>query len=155
MTKRLTLLAAIALVLAACGGGEAIDVGDPWARTSAMMQSAGAVYMDLTAEEADALVSASVDESVAAVVELHETMGGDMGDADDMEGEGEGDGMMSMSPVDRIDLPAGETVSLEPGGFHIMLLDLAEPLATGETFEVTLEFDSGESRTVEVEVRDN
>ena len=164
MTRRLLVaLAALALVAAACGGSDgAVAVDDPWARNSPMMATAGAVYLDLTAAEDDALVGASVDESVAAVVEIHETsaMGDDMaGDADDetgddMEGDDHG-GMMQMSPVERISLPAGETVNLEPGGFHVMLLDLAEPLEVGDTFELTLEFESGESQTVEVEVRES
>ncbi len=176
MTRRLLVaLAALALVAAACGGDAAIDVDDAWARNSPMMATAGAVYMDLTADADDALVGASVDESIAAVVEIHETteMGDmegdadDMGDSDDMAGDADdgemGDdmegedhgGMMSMSPVDRIELPADETVFLEPGGYHVMLLDLAAPLEVGDTFELTLEFESGESQTVEVEVRES
>lgn len=166
MTKRLlATLAALTVVAAACGGGSAIDVDDPWARNSPMMATAGAVYMDITADADDALVGASVDQSIAAVVELHETaemdmdddMGGDADDGDmgdDMEGEGHGDGMMSMSPVDRIDLPADETVVLEPGGLHVMLLDLGAPLEVGDTFELTLDFESGESQTIQVEVRE-
>lgn len=164
MTRRLLVtLAALAMVAAACGGGSAIDVDDPWARNSPMMATAGAVYMDITADADDALIGASVDDSIAAVVEIHETMAMDddmAGDADDgemgddMEGEDHG-GMMSMSPVERIELPADETVFLEPGGFHVMLLDLAAPLEVGDTFELTLEFESGETQTVEVEVRES
>jgi copper(I)-binding protein len=133
----------VAVVTTACGGASSgnVAVDDPWARTSAMMQTAGAVYMELSADEADALVAASVDPSIAPTVEIHET-------------SGDGD-MMSMSPVDSIELPAGETVPLEPGGYHIMLLGLVDPLEDGTSFDLTLEFENGESQTVEVEVRDN
>ena len=161
--KRLVVLVALAIVVAACSTGGPVTADDAWARESAMMQSAGAVYLDLTADEGDALVSASVDPSVAPVVEIHETMemghdddmaddDSDMGDDGDMSDDG--GGMMQMVPVDRVDLPPGETVSLEPGGLHIMLLDLVDPLEIGQEFDVELEFESGAALTVTVEVRE-
>ena len=89
--KRTTIAAAaaLALLLAACGGGEAVTADGAWARTSPMMASAGAVYMDLTSDEADRLVGASVDSSVAATTEVHETVevGEHMGDGEMDEGE--------------------------------------------------------------------
>ena len=48
---------------------------------------------------------------------------------------------MTMRPVESIELPAGKTVKLEPGGYHIMLLDLVKPLEVGEKIELTLTFD--------------
>jgi hypothetical protein len=68
-------------------------------------------------------------------------------------GGGMAEGMV-MRPVERIELPAGETVALEPGGYHIMLLELVEPLVAGDTFEVTLMFENTPDQTVTVEVRD-
>jgi copper(I)-binding protein len=143
MKRSFAVAALVAVVATACGGASSgnVAVDDPWARTSAMMQSAGAVYMELSADEADALVAASVDPSIAPTVEIHET-------------SGDGD-MMSMSPVDSIELPAGGTVTLEPGGYHIMVLGLVAPLEDGQTFDLTLEFENGGTQTVEVEVRDN
>jgi copper(I)-binding protein len=61
---------------------------------------------------------------------------------------------MTMQEVDRVDLPAGTAVALQPGGYHIMLLGLAEPLTLGETIEVTLQFENAGEQTVEVPVRD-
>jgi copper(I)-binding protein len=118
------------------------------------MTTAGAVYMTITASDADRLVGASVPASVAAVTEIHETVmtGGDMGGETTTTG-GMG-GEMTMQPVEAIDLPAGEAVSLQPGGYHIMLLDLAEPLEVGRTFEVTLDFEEAGEQVVEVEIRD-
>lgn len=66
-----------------------------------------------------------------------------------------GETPMSMSPVSSIDIPAGGQAVLEPGGLHLMLLDLPDPLESGETFEVTLTTDAGDEITVEVEVRDD
>ena len=78
-----------------------------------------------------------------------DTMADDMGD--DMSGD-MGDGAMTMQEVESIPLPAGETVKLEPGGYHIMLLDLAEPLEEGMEFELTLTFEQAGELTVTVTV---
>ena len=61
---------------------------------------------------------------------------------------------MSMREVGEIALPAGTTVNLEPGGYHIMLLDLARPLSVGDKFDVTLTFETAGEQVVEVEVRE-
>lgn len=150
-------------------------VEEVWARTSAGGQENGAAYMRITGgAEDDALVGASVDVGIAGAVEVHETVpadDADMGDgaADDMDGMGDGaaddisghggdlasmaEGM-TMQPVSAIDVPAGETVVLEPGGYHVMLLELVEPLEEGQTFDLTLTFEQAGEITVPVEVRD-
>jgi copper(I)-binding protein len=63
-------------------------------------------------------------------------------------------GQMSMQPVDKIDVPAKGMVELKPGGFHIMLMGLKQPLVKGTSIDVTLTFASGASKTVKAEVRD-
>jgi copper(I)-binding protein len=137
-------------------GGSTIEVTDAWARSSPAVADAGAAYMVLTnpGDVDDALVSASVADTVAATVELHETRA-----AGGMGGGGMGDTstttpMMEMVPVDRIDVPAGESVSLEPGGLHIMLLGLVEPLAVGDELELTLTFEVAGDVVVTVVVGD-
>jgi len=137
----LTLPAVLAVALAACGGSDAVSVENQWSRTSPKVTSAGVAYMDITASEADQLVGASVDSSIAAATELHETSMND-------------EGAMAMQPVTAIDLPADETVKLEPGGFHIMLLDLTEPLETGQKYTLTLRFAESGDQNIEVEVRE-
>ena len=54
----------------------------------------------------------------------------------------------------RIEVPAGDAVVLEPGGLHFMLLGLSEPLELGQVFDLTMQFETAEDLTVEVEVRD-
>jgi copper(I)-binding protein len=157
--RALLALAALTFVAAACGdddtSADAVTVEGAWARTSPANASNGAVYLTLRAAQTDALVGASVPPSVAGKVELHETVaaGGDMAGGD-MAG-GDMAGAMTMRPVSRIELPAGETVSLAPGGLHIMLIDLAQPLTSGSTVELTLNFEQAGSRTVSVPVRDD
>lgn len=132
---------------AAPGTTAVVSVGmtatSAWARTSPMVAEAGAAYMTLTNTTAtdDELIGASVPATVAAVAEVHESS------------MGEG-GMMAMNRVDSVAVPAGGTVELAPGGFHIMLLQLAEPLQAGTEFPITLTFaQSGEVRVI-AEVRD-
>jgi copper(I)-binding protein len=158
LTRWLAVVAAVlALVAAGCGddsddtGG--VEVSGAWSRTSPMVADAGAVYMDLEAGETTAVVAASVSDEVAAEVELHETAAMDASDMDDSDMD-DSDMAMTMRPVERIELPAGETVSLAPGGLHIMLLGLVEPLEVGDEFDVTLSLESGDELVVAVEVRD-
>ena len=153
--------AAAAATTAAEATEATITVSGQWARNSPMMATAGAAYMTVTSSAGDALVKASVDPSVAGTVELHETrmVEGGMTDTtmagmDTTETTMPGMGAMEMVPVDKIELPAGEAVALAPGGLHIMLLDLAKPLELGETFTITLTFESGATQDVTVEVRE-
>jgi len=62
-------------------------------------------------------------------------------------------GAMSMQPLAELPLPKGQTVTLEPGGYHIMLVDLVAPLVVGNDFVLTLLFESGASQNVAVAVR--
>lgn len=118
-----------------------IEVSDAWARKSPMKTTAGAAYMKITSPTDDALVGASVDASIAGMVEIHETVMAE-------------DDSMKMQHVDKIDLPAGEAVELKPGGYHVMLMELADPLEVGTTFDVTLSFENAEDLVIPVEVRE-
>ena len=159
MTIRRAILTAFAVfTLASCAGEDAVSVEGQWARTSPSMASMGAAYMSISAAEDDHLVGVSVPASVAARAEIHEMvpvdseheMDHDMDHDDEMSMDM---GAMVMQQVMALDLPAGTAVELEPGGYHIMLIDLAEPLVEGQTFEVTLDFAEAEDMTVQVEVR--
>lgn len=132
---------------------EGVTALGAWARTSPMSATTGAAYMELVGGPTDdELVGASVTSTIAASVELHETSmaGGDMDDMDDM---GDSMGMMTMRQVPSIAVPAEQTVALTPGGLHLMLIELAEPLEAGEVFDLTLSFASGEQLVVPTEVR--
>jgi hypothetical protein len=132
----------MATTITACGGDDTNPgAEDAWARTSAMMQDAGAVYMVITGgDEADRLVKAQVPTDIAAMTQIHESS---MDDA----------GVMMMGEVPAIAVPSGGTVNLEPGGYHIMLMKLAAPLEAGQKFDVVLTFETAGELTVPVEVR--
>ena len=135
---RLAAVAALALVLAACSGADAeLSIEGAWVRSNPNL--IGAAYMAITSPIADELVAASVDPSIAGTVEVHEVV---------MD-----DGMMRMREVAGIALPAGETVMLEPGGYHIMLLDMPEMLEAGTEVVLTLTFASGTEVPVTATVR--
>jgi copper(I)-binding protein len=75
---------------------------------------------------------------------------------DDTSGDGEDEhmgGEMTMQPVEAIAVPAGGEAVLEPGGYHIMLLDLVAPLQVGQIVPLTLELESGTTIEVDAEVR--
>ncbi|MCB0908103.1 MAG: copper chaperone PCu(A)C [Nocardioidaceae bacterium] len=85
----------------------------------------------------DALVAAACD--VAGMVQIHETVDN-------------GDGGGTMQPVDEIAIPAGDTVKLEPGGYHVMLMGLTKELKAGDTVTITLTFKSGTEITADFPV---
>ncbi len=86
--------------------------------------------------EDDALIGASSD--AAGKVELHETVT-------------EGASTM-MRPIERIEIPAGGTATLKPGGLHVMLTELTRGLQMGDTFTLTLEFEKAGSVDIEATV---
>lgn len=117
----------------------AIDIGHPYARATAPGQPTGGGFLKLTnkGDAADRLVSASA--AVSSRVELHSMK---------MEGD-----VMRMRQVDAVDVPAGETVELKPGGLHIMFVDLKAPLKAGDSFPMTLKFEKAGEVTVDVKVQ--
>lgn len=132
-----------------------ITVDKAWARNSPAMATAGAAYMNLTASADDKLVKASVDATVARVVEIHETVMAESTAGTAMT-EGTGvSGAMTMKPVESITLPKGVMVELKPGGYHIMLLELVKPLKVGDTLKVTLTFEKAGTMVVDVPVRED
>jgi copper(I)-binding protein len=62
-------------------------------------------------------------------------------------------GVAKMRPVDGIEIPAGKTVTLAPQGHHLMLMGIDKPFVSGEHFPLTLHFDRGGDRVIDVEVR--
>lgn len=113
-----------------------VVIEHPWARPTAPRQSVGAAYMLLRSPGGDRLLGGS--SPVAARVELHETR---------MEGD-----VMRMRAREVLDLPPGQAVTLAPGGLHVMLIGLAEPLAAGQRVPLTLRFERGGEQQVEVVV---
>ncbi|MEY2959592.1 MAG: hypothetical protein RLZZ01_2160 [Actinomycetota bacterium] len=161
----------LVLPVQACGSDDdGVSIEGAWARPSATGQTTGAVYFRITSDVEDRLLAVSVPASVAATAEVHEVVMADMSDdmemSDDMDMSDEmdtsdemdmsGDMQMTMQELtDGLPLPAGDTVTLEPGGYHIMLLDITEPLEVGDEVEVTLDFETADDLTLTVEVAES
>lgn len=132
-----TVLALVAMACAFPVLAE-VKVEDAWVRATVAPQKATGAFMRLTASEATRLVGA--ESPAAGVVEVHEMR---------MEND-----MMMMSPIDGLDLPAGETVELKPGGYHIMLMELPAQVEAGKDVSITLKFQNaaGETESMELAV---
>ncbi len=130
-----------ALVLGACSDDDdGVSIDDPWARPTAPSANNAAFYGILAndADDDDRLVGAASDR--CGVTEIHQTT---------ME-----DGVMSMSEAsaDLLAVPSGETLTLEPGGLHVMCMQVTSPLVEGETVELTLTFEQAGELVVEMPV---
>jgi copper(I)-binding protein len=163
---RLAPIAIVALLVAACSGGSGgIKTSDAWARTSPMVAGAGAAYMVIenTGSATDFLLGGSSD--VAKAVEVHETVAIEsvapmestgMGAESPMAsgGTAPGGSMMGMQKMDRLEIPAGGSVELKPGSYHLMLIDLTRELKAGEKIDLTLKFEKAGDVKVTAEVRE-
>jgi len=145
MQRRFLFLAAAIVLAAATTGVQAhtfkagdIAIGHPYARATAPGQPTGGAYLRLEnhGAQGDKLVSASAD--VSRSVELHEMQ---------MQGD-----VMRMRQIAAVDIPAHQSVVLEPGGVHIMLVGLKAPLKQGERFQMTLKFEKAGEVKVDVVV---
>lgn len=113
-----------------------IEISDPWTRATPPAAKVGGGYLTLTNKGAqpDRLLDGSSE--IASRVEVHK-----------MEMT---DGIMKMRPVpEGVEVPAGVTVKLAPGGYHLMLLDLKKPISEGETIPVKLRFERAGAVDVE------
>ena len=136
-----TAAAAAVVLTAACATAQtpAVTVRDAWVREpmgGRTMTGAFAVVENAGATP-KAIVAASSD--ISDKVELHE-----------MKNE---NGMMRMSPVKKMDVPAKGTLELKPGSFHVMLFDVKRKIADGEKISLTFTFDDGSKVTTEAQVR--
>jgi periplasmic copper chaperone A len=135
MRNLLTLLIAN-LCLAMPALAEVI-VNDPWVRAPVAGQPTAGAYMHLTSSR-NATVT-GVSSPAARTVEIHEMS---------MDG-----GMMKMRAVNRLDLPAGKSVELKPGSFHVMLFDLVKPLHAGDVVPIVFAVESGNGKRELVQAR--
>jgi copper(I)-binding protein len=131
-------LAVLALACTACSGSgdTPISISHAWARATPPDSSVAAVYLEMTARRADRLLSVST--AAAASAEVHITQ--------------EQAGMSSMHHLEGLELPQGATQRFAPGGTHLMLMGLQQPLRDGEKFAVTLHFEHAGDVPVDVEV---
>ncbi len=131
------LLTATLLFAVAAPALAQVHVKDPWVRATVPQQKTSGAFMQLSSSSDVRLVAAHT--PVAGIVELHEMK---------MEGD-----VMKMSAVSGIDIPAGQSVELKPGGYHIMLMDLKRQLKEGESVPITLVVEGKDKKRHTVHVK--
>ena len=115
----------------------AINIKDAWVRTTVPGQKATGAFMKITATEGTRLVGAST--PVAGVAEVHVMK---------MDGD-----VMQMRALPGLELPAGKTVELKPGGYHVMLMDLKAALPKDSTVPLTLLFKDAKGVQSKIELK--
>jgi copper(I)-binding protein len=133
--KSLALIAALA-----CGTAYAqnVEVKDAWVRSSVQGQKATGAFMKITSKDGAKLVGAS--SPAAGATEVHEM-------------KIEGDVMKMRAVPGGLDIPAGKTVDLKPGGYHVMLMDLKAALQKDSMVPLTLVFKDAKGVQSKVELK--
>ena len=125
------------MTLASCALAQ-VSVTAPWIRATVTQAQASGAFMTLTSVRDARLID--VRSSVAGSVEIHRmTMDGDV---------------MKMQAVSSLDLPAGKSVNLASGGYHVMLMGLTRQLQAGDSVPLVLTIENGDKslQTVEIKV---
>jgi copper(I)-binding protein len=131
------ILATAAFLAAAAPALAQVSVNDPWVRATVPQQKTTGAFMRITAAKDSRLVA--VQSPLAGTVEIHEMK---------MENN-----VMKMRAVAGIDLPAGKTVELAPSGYHVMLMDLKQPMKEGESVPLTLVVEGKDKKRETVEIK--
>ena len=134
--KRFVGCALVALLWAGAAARAAgVEVTGAWAKATMPAQKVAGVYMEIRSDRAAKLVG--VESPLADAAEVHEMR--------------HQDGVMRMRHIESLDLPAGQVVKLAPGGYHVMLFDLRQPLKPGDKVTITLRVErDGKREDVEV-----
>lgn len=131
------LITGLLAITAQAWAQTAVKVEDAWVRGTVASQKATGAFMRLTPAANARLVA--VQSPVAGVAEIHEMA---------MEND-----VMKMRQIPGLDLAAGRTMELKPGGFHVMLMDLKQPLKGGEQVSITLVFEDDAKKRFTQEIK--
>lgn len=139
-----TLLAAVIMLTATLPAtahteeSEHLTISHPWSRATAPNQKVGAVFMEISTRDgkADRLIGGSTPD--AEKVEIHNHV---------MDGD-----VMRMRRIDGVDIPAEGSVTLAPGGYHVMLIGLKGPLLEENVIPLTLIFENAGKVEIEAVV---
>ena len=114
-------------------------IRDGWVQEGPPSQTITAAYMTIENQTNASIALTSASTEVAETVELHK-----------MELV---DGIMKMHRVESIEIPAGGTAELKPGGYHLMVIGLRKQLKAGDKVTITLQFSSGLGKTITIPVK--
>jgi periplasmic copper chaperone A len=131
------LIALCTALTLAVGAQAQTTVAEAWVRGTVAQQKATGAFMQITSAQGGRLVS--VASPAAGVVEVHEMA---------MEGN-----TMRMRAMPHLDLPAGKAVELKPGGYHVMLMDLKQPLKPGDEVLMTLTVQNQDGKKESISIK--
>jgi len=131
------LLCATVFFCASAAACAQVVVKDSWVRATVPQQQSTGAFMQITAPRDARLVD--VRSPAAGIVEIHEMR---------MDNN-----VMKMRAVDGLDLPAGKTVALAPGGYHVMMMDLKTPIKAGDSVPLTLVIEEKNKQRQTIEVK--
>ena len=132
-------MATLAISADAAGTADSITVVDPYVRMAPPGAMATAAFMVLKNDGGKDAKLVRAENSVSKITELHTHLN-----------EG---GVMKMRQVPAVELPAGKTVELKPGGYHVMLMDLKQQVKEGDTVPLTLVIEGPDGKRESVEVK--
>ena len=133
---KLKVLTATLLLVSSALHAQNVEVSNAWVRSTVQGQKGTGAFMNITAKDGAKLVGVS--SPVAGVAEVHEMK---------MEGD-----IMKMRALPVLDLPAGQTVQFKPGSYHLMLMDLKQPLSKGSSVPLTLRLQDAQGIETRLEV---
>lgn len=119
---------------------DGVVVHGAWVRLVPPVAKNSAMYMEIQNKGDKMLQVESVESPVASVVEVHQTT--------------MIDGVMRMSEVKGLKVPVDGKVTMKPGGYHVMLINLKKPLQKGQTVPLTITFSAGQEVIVEAKVKE-
>ena len=131
MTLRALFIIALTLISSASGASDTLIISDAWVRATPPGKMMTAGYASLENVSKDVITITGVSAEIAGHTSLHETR---------IERD-----RSTMRPVAKLSIKAGERVSLKPGGLHIMLMKLSEPLTDGQSIDICLELENNDS----------
>ena len=134
--KHMYLILALLTSLSTAVQARDVTIENAWIRVTAPGQQATGAFMNITARQTLRLIGVSSD--IAGVNEIHQ-----------MKVEND---VMKMSAVPFLDLPAGQTVQLKPGGYHLMFMKLKQQMVPMDVHQVTLIFKNSGSITIPMTV---
>lgn len=116
-----------------------ITVEQPWSRASIGDSRPGAAYLVVQNTGTEIRVLTGVETDMAMMPQIHRTTT-------------DANGVSQMAPAGEIEILAGESLTLAPGGLHIMLMRLNQPLVEGESYALTLVFKNGHNVDISVPI---
>lgn len=137
MKNGIRYIAAAGFACLAFNAWSQVTVSDAWVRGTVKGQSATGAFMQL--KSATDVVLKSAASPVAGTVEIHEMK---------MDGT-----VMRMKAIPQLEVPAGKSVELSPGGYHVMLMGLKKPLAKGDKVPLKLHFEGRDKKAQDVELQ--